>query len=67
MASGDSSVTSGNDVAEMLAAYVEHSPFAVHLGLRSEVVESDNRRHVRYGAGGDDQLVVADRFGLVVA
>ena len=44
MASGDSSVTSGNDVAEVLAAYVEHSPFAVHLGLRSEVVEPD---HVR--------------------
>jgi len=44
MASRDPSVTSGNDVADVLAAYVEHSPFAVHLGLRSEVVEPD---HVR--------------------
>jgi len=44
MASRDPSVTSGNDVADVLAAYVEHSPFAVHLGLRSEVLEPD---HVR--------------------
>jgi uncharacterized protein (TIGR00369 family) len=44
MATRDSSLTSGNDVANVLAAYVEHSPFAVHLGLRSEVVEPD---HVR--------------------
>lgn len=44
MATGDSSVTSGNDVASVLAAYIAHSPFAVQLGLRSEVIEPD---HVR--------------------
>ena len=44
MATRDPSVTRGNDVANVLAAYVEHSPFAVHLGLRSELVEPD---HVR--------------------
>ena len=44
MASGDSSVTSANDVAGVLAAYVEHSPFASRLGLQTEVIEPD---HVR--------------------
>jgi uncharacterized protein (TIGR00369 family) len=56
MASGDSRVTSGNDVAEVLAAYVEHSPFAVHLGLRSEVVEPD---HVRLGMPFREELATA--------
>ena len=44
MATGDSSVTSGNDVAGVLAAYVRHSPFASLLGLQTEVIEPD---HVR--------------------
>ena len=44
MTTGDSSVTSTNDVADVLAAYVEHSPFASLLGLRPEVIEPD---HVR--------------------
>jgi uncharacterized protein (TIGR00369 family) len=44
MATGDSSVTSGNDVAGVLAAYVQHSPFASRLGLQPEVIEPD---HVR--------------------
>jgi uncharacterized protein (TIGR00369 family) len=43
-------------VAEVLAAYVEHSPFAVHLGLRSEVVEPD---HVRLGMPFREELATA--------
>jgi uncharacterized protein (TIGR00369 family) len=47
MASGDSSVTTGQAGAgagDVLAAYIEHSPFAAHLGLRTERIEPD---HVR--------------------
>ena len=53
MATGDSSVTSGNDVAEVLAAYIEHSPFAAHLGLRTESIQPD---HVRLAMPFQDQL-----------
>ena len=44
MTTGDSSVPSSNDVAGVLAAYAEHSPFASHVGLRTEIIEPD---HVR--------------------
>ena len=44
MATRDPSVTSGTDVAEVLAAYVDHGPFASHLGLRTEKIQPDNVR-----------------------
>ena len=57
MASGDSSVTTGEAgaaVADVLAAYVEHSPFAAHLGLRTDRIEPD---HVRLLLPFREQLV----------
>jgi uncharacterized protein (TIGR00369 family) len=55
MASGDSSVTTGQaGVGDVLAAYIEHSPFAVHLGLRTEAIEPD---HVRLALPFQEQLV----------
>jgi uncharacterized protein (TIGR00369 family) len=53
MASGNPSVTSSNDVADVLAAYIEHSPFAVHLGLRTDKIEPD---HVRLAMPYNEQL-----------
>jgi uncharacterized protein (TIGR00369 family) len=53
MATGDPSVTSGNDVADVLAAYIEHSPFAAHLGLRTESIQPDR---VRIAMPFHDQL-----------
>jgi uncharacterized protein (TIGR00369 family) len=57
MASGDSSVTTGQAggaVADVLAAYIEHSPFAAHLGLRTEAIEPD---HVRLALPFQERLV----------
>ena len=53
MATRDSSVTRGADVAGVLAAYVEHSPFASHLGLQPDVIEPD---HVRLALPFREQL-----------
>jgi uncharacterized protein (TIGR00369 family) len=57
MASGDSSVTTGgagSEVGDVLAAYVEHSPFSAHLGLRAETIEPD---HVRLAMPFKEELV----------
>src|ERR687896_583101 len=57
MATSDSSVTAGQagaGVADVLAAYVEHSPFAAHLGFRTDVIERD---HVRLAMPFQEQLV----------
>ncbi len=59
MATGDSSVTTGEagaGVADVLAAFIEHSPFAAHLGMRPEVIEPD---HVRLAMPFREQLVTA--------
>jgi uncharacterized protein (TIGR00369 family) len=59
MTTGDSSVTSGEagaGVADVLAAFVEHSPFAAHLGMRPEVIEAD---HVRIAMPFKDRLATA--------
>ena len=47
MATGDPSVTTGkagSGVVDVLAAYIEHSPFAAHLGIRAESVQPDQVR-----------------------
>src|SRR5688572_26471130 len=57
MASGDSSVTTGQagaEVADVLVAYIEHSPFAADLGLRPEAIEPD---HVRLAMPFQERLV----------
>jgi uncharacterized protein (TIGR00369 family) len=57
MATPDSSVTTGQagaGVADVLAAYVEHSPFASHLGLQADTIEPD---HVRLSMPFQEQLV----------
>jgi uncharacterized protein (TIGR00369 family) len=41
-------------VADVLAAYVEHAPFAAHLGMRSDLIETD---HVRLALPFRDSLV----------
>ena len=41
-------------VADVLAAYVEHSPFCVQLGLRADTVEPG---HVRLSMPFDERLV----------
>ena len=59
MATGDSSVTTGEagaGVADVLAAFIEHSPFAAHLGMRPDVIEPD---HVRLAMPFREQLVTA--------
>ena len=59
MATRDSSVTTGEagaGVADVLAAFVEHSPFAAHLGMRPEVIEPD---HVRLAMPFKEQLATA--------
>jgi uncharacterized protein (TIGR00369 family) len=56
MASGNPSVTTGQagaGVADALAAYIEHSPFAAHLALRTERIEPD---HVRLAMPFREQL-----------
>jgi uncharacterized protein (TIGR00369 family) len=56
MASGESSVTTpqaGAAVADVLSAYVRHSPFAAHLGLRPDLIEPG---HVRLALPFREQL-----------
>ena len=53
MATSDPSVTSGADVAGVLGAYVEHSPFGSHLGLTPDLIEPD---HVCLGLPFREQL-----------
>jgi uncharacterized protein (TIGR00369 family) len=51
----DQAAAAANDpVAELLSAYVEHSPFCAHLGLRPDTIELD---HVRLSMPFGDSLV----------